>query len=153
MRTFRKERVASVIRDVISNALDHRMQDPRIGPLTTVTRVEVTSDLQIARIFLGVQGDDSTERRTLIAVRHAGGYLRKMVADVITLRMCPELRFEIDRGVKQTRDILKLLDENLRANPSLASPIDDQSEQGEAEAEPDGGEAGDNSDPIEDQNP
>jgi ribosome-binding factor A len=153
MRSFRKERVASVIRDVISNALDHRMQDPRIGPLTTVTRVEVTGDLQLAKIFLGVQGDDSCERRTLIAVRHAGGYLRKMVADVITLRMCPELRFEIDDGVKQTRDILKLLDENLRDNPSLAYSVDDQSEGDEAEDSPDESVGGGSSETIEDHNP
>lgn len=126
MRSFRKERVASVVRDVISNALDHRMQDPRIGPLTTVTRVEVTSDLQVAKIFLSVHGDESCERRTLLAVRHAGGYLKQMVAGAVTLRTCPELRFEIDHGAKQAKDTLRLLEENLRRNPSLACSADEQ---------------------------
>lgn len=135
MRTFRKERVASIIREVIGEALGHRLHDPRVAPLTTVTRVEMTRDLQVARVYLSVQGDGALERRTLRAVRHASGYFRKMVAASISLRQCPELRFEIDEGAKQARETLLLLGENLRRNPSLAAPEETAGEHVSAEEE------------------
>ncbi len=80
MRAFRREKVASVIRHIVGEAVVHRLHDPRLTSLTSVTRVEVTADLQIARVYLSVHGGDGAERLTLQAVRHAGGYLQRIVA-------------------------------------------------------------------------
>ena len=95
----------------------------------------MTQDLQVAKVYLSVQGDDAVEKRTLQGVRHAGGYFRKMVAGCISLRQCPELRFEIDQGAKQARETLLLLGENLRRNPSLADSEETASERSDAEEE------------------
>ena len=62
MRPFRKERVASVVRQVVGEAVVHGLHDPRIASLTSVTRVEMTGDLQIARVYLSVHGDEAAER-------------------------------------------------------------------------------------------
>ncbi len=119
MPRYRKEKVGSVVRDIISAALSRRIQDPRVAPLTTITRVEVSRDLLVAKVYLSVQGDEATERRTLAAIRHAGGYLQRMVAGQLTMRHCPELRFEIDKTAKHVRRTLELLRENRAEQPEL----------------------------------
>jgi ribosome-binding factor A len=117
MRPYRKERVANVVRNVVGEAIVHRMQDPRIEPLTTVTRVEMTGDLALAKVYLSVHGGDAVERRTLWAIRHAAGFLQRALAQELPIRQCPELRFDIDRGVKEARRTMELLEENRRREP------------------------------------
>ena len=124
MRLYRKEKVASVIQHIVSGAIVHRLHDPRIDPLTTVTRVEMTRDLAVARVYLSVQGGDSVERRTLRAVRHAAGFIQRMVAHELPLRQCPTLHFEIDEGVKGARRTMELLAENRRNEPGLSGSDD-----------------------------
>lgn len=130
MSTYRKEKVASVVQQIVSEAISHRLNDPRVAPLTTVTRVVVTGDLLVARIYLSVQGDDVVERRTLTGIRRATGFLQRMVARELCIRQCPELRFEIDAGVKGARRTLELLAENRRREPEVY--VDD-AEQGTAD--------------------
>ncbi|MBI4718885.1 MAG: 30S ribosome-binding factor RbfA [Planctomycetes bacterium] len=124
-RPFRRERVASVVQEIVSEAIARRLSDPRIAPLTTVTRVEVTADLLVAKVYFSVVGDDADERRTLAAIRHARGFIQRIVARELTLRQCPELRFDIDQGAKRARETLQLLEENRRRSPDLFGATDD----------------------------
>ncbi len=135
MRPYRKEKMASVVRTVVGEAIVHRLHDPRIEPLTTVTRVEMTGDLLIAKVFLSVHGDDVVERRTLRALQHASGFVQKMLAGRLSVRHCPELRFEIDAGAKGARRTIELLDANRRREPELyeSEPGSDQASTTEAE--------------------
>ena len=114
MRSFRKEKVASTIRDIVSNVIAHKLQDPRVDPLTTVTRVVMSADLLSAKVHLSVHGGGAVERRTLEAIRHAGGYIQRILAGDLTMRHCPELRFEIDEAIEGVRRTMELLDENRR---------------------------------------
>lgn len=111
MRQYRKEKLASVIRSVVGNAITQRLHDPRVAPLTTVTRVELTQDLMIARVYVSVPGGDSAERRTTAALRHAAGFVQRLVAHELTTRHCPEIRFAVDESLKIARHTLALLDE------------------------------------------
>lgn len=112
MRGYRPERVGSLLREVLSAEICFRLQDPRVEPLTTITRVEVTGDLSIARVFLSVPGGEAAERRTLAALVHAGGFLRRVAAREVPLRQTPELRFEIDESTKTARETWELLRQN-----------------------------------------
>lgn len=126
MRPYRKERISKAILQIVGEAILHKLNDPRIAPMTTVTRVEMTPDLLIARVYISVVGDTALENRTIRAIRHASGYLQRLVASAIPLRNCPELRFDTDQRVKGVRQIMKLLDENRRVDPGLIE--DDESE-------------------------
>lgn len=106
---YRKERVASVVRQIVSEAIAHQMHDPRLEPLTAITRVEMTSDLLIAKVYVSVPGGAAAESRTLAALRHATGYLQRQVAGGMTLRNCPELRFVADQGAQAAQQAAELL--------------------------------------------
>lgn len=125
MRAYRKEKVSSVVHQIVGEAIAHRLNDPRVAPLTTVTRVAMTGDLLVARVYLSIPGNEATERLTLTAVRHASGYIQRMVARELPIRQCPELRFEIDAAVKGVRRTLELLAENRRREPESFEGVDD----------------------------
>ncbi len=125
MRPYRKEKVSSLVRQIVSEAIVHRLHDPRVAPLTTVTRVEMADDLLIARVYLSVPGDDAAESRTIAAIRHAAGYIQRMVAHELSIRQCPELRFEIDKAVKGVRRTMELLEDIRRREPELFESQED----------------------------
>ncbi len=114
MRPYRKEKVASAVRDIVSEAIANRLNDPRVAPLTTVSRVQMAGDLTVATVYLTVPGDEATERLTMSAMRHATGFLQRVVAHQLGIRQCPELRFEVDETVRQVRETMRLLDDNRR---------------------------------------
>jgi ribosome-binding factor A len=121
MRGYRKERVASLVHEIVSEAILQRINDPRVSPLTTVTRVEISGDLTIATVYFSVCDDPAVERRTITALRHAGGFIQRMVAKGLDMRQCPELRFEVDEHLKRVKHTLQLLNENRRNLPDLAA--------------------------------
>ena len=121
MRGYRKERVASLVHEIVSEAILRRINDPRVSPLTTVTRVQISGDLTIATVYLSILDDPAVERRTITALRHAGGFIQRMVAKGLDMRQCPELRFEVDEHLKKVKHTLQLLNENRRNLPDLAA--------------------------------
>jgi len=119
MRGYRKERVASLVHEIVSEAILRRINDPRVSPLTTVTRVQISGDLTIATVYLSILDDPAVERRTITALRHAGGFIQRMIAKGLDMRQCPELRFELDEIAKKVRETMQILDENRRREPHL----------------------------------
>ena len=106
----RLERVAEEIREEVARLLSREIKDPRIG-FVTVTRVSVTPDLHVARIWVGVLGDESQRKRTLDGLKHSAGYMRRLVGQRLGLRFTPELHFSYDEGLDATDRVARLLDE------------------------------------------
>jgi ribosome-binding factor A len=132
MKPYRKERMSSMVQRIISDAIEHKLNDPRVAPLTTVSRVKLTGDLTIATVYLTVPGDDAAERRTLRAIRHAGGFLQRMLAQELQVRQCPELRFEMDEAAKRARETMRLIAENVRNLPEKPSEHESAAEDQES---------------------
>ncbi|HET9151034.1 MAG TPA: 30S ribosome-binding factor RbfA [Gemmatimonadales bacterium] len=105
----RPEQVGETIRQVVADALMRgEVRDPRIG-LVTVTRVEVSGDLSHAKVYVSPQGDDAERARAMEGLESAAGYLRSLVARVLTTRSVPELHLEQDRGLEHAARIEQLL--------------------------------------------
>lgn len=132
---FRKERVAEAIKMIVSDAILRRINDPRLAPLTTVSRVAVSGDLAVATVYLTVVGGETLERRSLAALRHAGGFVQRLVAEQIDMRTCPELRFELDEVAKKVRATMLLLDENRQREPHLYERDDSEASKAEDSGE------------------
>ena len=106
----RQERVATLIRQILGEALTTRIKDPRVG-FVTLTGVTVTSDLSHATARVSILGDDRQRKDALNGLEHASGYLRSLLARSADLRTTPELHFVIDRGLDHARRIDELLSE------------------------------------------
>lgn len=113
---------------IVSDAIARKINDPRLAPLTTVSRVTVSGDLMMATVFFTVVGDEAVERRSFAALQHARGFVQHLVAEQIDMRQCPELRFEMDEVAKKVRQTMMLLDQNRLREPHLYSPKDAEEE-------------------------
>ena len=106
--SHRQERVATLIRQILAEALTTGMKDPRVG-FVTVTGVKVSAEFSHATVHVSIMGDDPEKAKALEGLQHASGYLRSLVARSTDLRTAPELHFVIDRGLEHARRIDNLL--------------------------------------------
>ena len=121
MANSRPDRVGEAIRDELSQLIARQVHDPGIGFLT-LTRVSVTSDLQIARVYYTSLGDEKAQRETAKALTRATPFLRRQLGSRIRLRRVPELTFFYDASIAQTDRIEQIL-QDLKAE-AAARPAD-----------------------------
>ena len=105
---FRPDRLADQIRAELSDIVAREVHDPGIG-LITITKVQVTSDLQIARVYYTTMTDEAARKVTANALRRATPFLRHQLAARLTLRRMPEIEFRFDQSVEQHDRIEKLI--------------------------------------------
>ncbi len=146
MKSFRPERVAHVIRTVVSEALTNRLSDPRIAPLSSVTRVEVSGDLEHAKVWISVMGPEPAQRRTIAGLQSARGFVQKMVAQELAIRTCPQLSFVLDRSIKKAAETMALINQamaELGEGPGSEPPAGAAEQSSEDENQADGHENSD----------
>lgn len=112
MNSRRTARVASVVREVVSNAILFELRDPRIANVT-VTRTEVSGDLQHAKVYVSIMGDERAQTLCMHGLDSSAGYLQSKLADRIKSRYTPQLRFVLDEGVKASFEVSRILREVL----------------------------------------
>ena len=108
--TRRNERVAEAIRRLISETIHGKLRDPRIGDLVTITKVEVTQDLRLAKIFYSVLGDDKAKKLVAKGLKSAKGFLRRQIADELKMRYTADILFVIDEAVEHKARIDEILE-------------------------------------------
>ncbi|PAQ15921.1 30S ribosome-binding factor RbfA [Bacillus sp. FJAT-42315] len=108
--TLRSNRVGEQMKKELTDILNRKVKDPRIG-FITVTDVEVTGDLQQATVYITVLGDEQKREETLKALAKAKGFIRSEVGQRIRLRKTPELLFEFDESIAYGNRIDALLRE------------------------------------------
>jgi ribosome-binding factor A len=109
MNTRRQRKVAELLHEEISQLIQYGTQDPRIG-FVTVTGVDVTPDLRLARVYVTVLGDKADAKSTLEGLNNAKGYFRRQLGQSISLRYIPEIVFKLDTSLEQGMHIEHLLD-------------------------------------------
>jgi ribosome-binding factor A len=106
----RTQRVGEQIHKEVSSLLQKGLNDPRIG-FITITAVEMTSDLHLARIYFTAFGDEKVRSETLKGLNHAVPYFRREIGRQLRLRIVPELLFQIDTSIEQGNRIESILRE------------------------------------------
>jgi ribosome-binding factor A len=102
--------VADQIRGELAMLLAREVHDPGIG-FVTITRVQVSPDLQLARVFYTVLGDDKSRATTAKALERAVPFLRRQIGARLRLKRVPELKFHFDEAVAGQDRIEQLLNE------------------------------------------
>ena len=104
----RPARVGDQIRQELAQLLARDVQDPGIGFLT-ITRVKVSPDLQVARVFYTTIGDDKSRKETERALGRALPFLRRQIGSRLRLKNVPELAFMYDKSVEQQDRIEQII--------------------------------------------
>lgn len=109
----RIKRVNEACREALGEILQGEVKDPRIG-FVTVTKVEVSPDLQQAKFWVSILGSEEEIEETLTALEKAKGFLRRELGQRVRLKYTPELKMHLDRGAEiseKVQDILHDLEE------------------------------------------
>jgi ribosome-binding factor A len=119
----RPARVGEAIRQELSEILAREVHDPGMGFLT-LTRVQVSPDLQVARVFYTQLGDDAAKKATRRALDRAMPFLRHQIGQRVQLRRVPELHFTFDKSVEHQDRIEKILLDLQREREAQGPPHD-----------------------------
>lgn len=107
----RMTRINDEIAKEVAQIIRGELKDPRIGPMTSVVRVETTQDLKYCKVFVSVLGDDQDKGSVISGLTNASGFIRHLIAERVNLRITPEFIFKIDDSLEYSIKISKILDE------------------------------------------
>src|SRR5262245_35143777 len=131
MKQHRLARVSEAIREVASSTILFEMRDPRVKNVT-VTRAEVSGDLQHAKVSVSIMGSEREQQLCLRALKHASGFLQSKLADRLQTRYTPIVQFVLDAGVKKSIEVSRLIQEALGQPGPAAEPAGEDAEQEES---------------------
>jgi ribosome-binding factor A len=133
MKTHRLARVAEAIREVASQTILFELRDPRIKNVT-VTRAEVSGDLQHAKVYVSVMGTNKEQELCMHGLKHAAGFLQSKLAARLQTRFTPQVQFVLDQGVKKSIEMTRLINEALgQSAPAEAGEEAPDAEAGSAD--------------------
>src|ERR1700752_4732075 len=107
MKQHRLARVAEAIREVASETILFELRDPRVKGVT-VTRAEVSADLQHAKVYVSIMGAPKEQDLCMHGLRHAAGYIQAKLAKRLQTRFTPTVKFILDHGVKNSIEVSPL---------------------------------------------
>ncbi len=108
--SLRANRVGEQMKKELGDIIGRKIKDPRIG-FVTVTDVSVSGDLQIAKVYISVLGDEEQRENTLKGLAKAKGFIRSEIGQRIRLRKTPEIQFEFDESIDYGNRIETLIHE------------------------------------------
>jgi ribosome-binding factor A len=107
-------RIDDEILKEISIIIRGELSDPRVGSMTTVSKVETNSDLSHCKVHVSVFGDDKQKKSVISGLTNSSGYIRKLIANRINLRVTPKFAFVLDETLEHGIRLTKLIDEVIR---------------------------------------
>jgi len=104
---LRPEKLEDQIHFLLATLVQRNLKDPDLG-FVTLTAVRLTGDRSIAKVYYTVLGDESQAAITQKALTRAAGFLRSNLAQRLSLRRIPELRFYLDASIEEGNKIEEL---------------------------------------------
>ena len=109
MEGKRSEKVADMIQREISQMLLRTLKDPRIG-FVTITRVVVSEDCRLAKIYFSVTGTPAERERSTEGLNSAKGYVRRELGRRMKLKYTPEITFQFDPSIEYAVHIGEIME-------------------------------------------
>ena len=103
------QRLNHLFREDLSDIIRTELNDPRIGEIISITRVNVSADLENADAYVSVLGDADEKASTIAALSHAAPFLRRHLLERIRIRRVPRLHFELDESIEEAARVLDLM--------------------------------------------
>lgn len=119
----RSDRINGLLRQEISLLLAREIKDPRLNGVISITKVQTSSDLRNARVFLSVMGDQGAKDEALHGIQSASGFLRRSLRDRLQLRYVPFLKFALDESMEDADAVLRIMDGLQDDPPTPPAPL------------------------------
>jgi len=116
----RAERVSDAVQQELATLIRSEVRDPRVG-MVNVTEVQISRDLAYGKVFVSFVGDRDQKQidEAIAALSGASGYLRKLLAAKIKLRIVPKLSFIYDESGRRGQHLSALIDLAMATNKSV----------------------------------
>lgn len=102
MGQYRIQRLNDQLRDEISNLiLKGEVKDPRVSNFLSINRVEVTTDLGYAKVYVSSFLPDNQVEKGVNGLNAAAGFIQREIAKKLRIRQFPKLQFLVDSGMKE----------------------------------------------------
>ncbi|MCA9005430.1 MAG: 30S ribosome-binding factor RbfA [Planctomycetaceae bacterium] len=137
MASRRLEKLAQAILETVSTTILLHLRDPRVRNVT-VLHVDVAPDVQSAKIYISIMGDEKTKALCMHGLESAKGFLQSKIADRIQTKYTPVIKFVLDTAVKDSMDTIRILEELQveREAEELAEKSSSEEERGTGEETP-----------------
>lgn len=110
MAGFKLGRITQDIHRELS-AILRELKDPRIAPMLSIVKVQVSNDLSYAKVYVSaIEGMEKT-KESVVGLKSASGYIRRELSNRLHLRKCPELSFIADDSIAYGAQINRILEE------------------------------------------
>lgn len=110
----RIKRIESELTKEISLLIRNDIKDPRIAPITSITEIKLTDDLQSAKIYVSVLGDDQDKKDTIDGLVSSIGFIKKELGRRMNLRHIPDLKIILDTNIEEALRIESLIDKAIK---------------------------------------
>lgn len=114
--SVRTEKVGHLIKEEISLLVERDYRTSEMG-FMTITKVSMSPDLRLARIYVSVFGDAKTKERTLFLLNEAKKDIRQFIGSKVRLKFTPEIAFFIDDTMDYVANIEELLKKTHQKDP------------------------------------
>src|SRR3989344_3438392 len=94
--TRRTEQVAALLQKEIGSYIV-KLELPA---LTTISKVEVTPDLKLCKVWITVMGDKTKQKEVLAVLKENLFDLQRLMNHKLTMQFVPRIKFEIDHGAE-----------------------------------------------------
>ena len=112
MGQYRIQRLNDQLRDEISQLiLRGDVKDPRVTTFLSVNRVEVTTDVGYAKVYVSSFVPDGQLKLGVAGLNSAAGYIQGQIAKKLRIRQFPKLTFVVDEGMKEGFKMVQILND------------------------------------------
>jgi ribosome-binding factor A len=111
----RADRVSGLIQEALSDLIKKSIHDPRLH-MATITKVRMSADLKLARIYFVVSGDEKRSGDAAKGFESARGFIKRNLAAKLGLRYMPDLKFFYDDSFDYGSHIDQLLEKIKTSN-------------------------------------
>lgn len=103
------ERLNALFRQELADLISSELRDPRLASIVSITRVDISADLQNANVYVSVLGDEQAKASTMQALTAAAPFLRHHLTERIDIRRIPVLHLLLDETIEEAARVLELM--------------------------------------------
>ena len=123
----RTDRINEQLREEISRVLARQIKDPRLNSVISITRVESSSDLRSAKVYISVLGNEMQRKEALDGLQSAASFLRREIRDRINMKHTPFMTYLLDDSIQEADHLLRLLND-VKSEDTSEQTISDTAE-------------------------